>query len=280
MTNLESTNKDIIPKKVFVGMPTYSQMHAQFCISLIYSLRSTSPHTIQLDYEVGESLIPRGRNHISSRFLQSDCTHLLFLDTDLQFNGETIKRLLDHDKDIVCGVYPAKQLKTRYIVNHLDEPLTNADGGLWKVREAGTGAMLIARSVFEKMNSAQDEEGKDGWYQEQGISDGSMVLGYDYFRTGNYNVGKYKGEKVLWTDETVPEGFEFLIGQEHKWYLSEDWYFCQRWIELGGEVFVDPQCAFKHIGQMTYPVQYKDLKEAKEHLEVNAERNGVNIEDL
>jgi hypothetical protein len=37
-------------------------------------------------------------------------------------------------------------------------------------------------------------------------------------------------------------------------YLSEDWFFCQRWLDLGGEVFADTRVVLKHVGMAVYPL--------------------------
>jgi hypothetical protein len=38
-------------------------------------------------------------------------------------------------------------------------------------------------------------------------------------------------------------------------YLSEDWFFCQRWLDLGGQVWGDSRVPLKHIGQIAFPLK-------------------------
>ncbi len=38
-------------------------------------------------------------------------------------------------------------------------------------------------------------------------------------------------------------------------YLSEDWFFCQRWLDLGGEVWADCCVAVRHIGPVVFPLE-------------------------
>ena len=38
-------------------------------------------------------------------------------------------------------------------------------------------------------------------------------------------------------------------------YLSEDWMFCQRWLDIGGKVYGDAGIVLKHIGSAVYPLQ-------------------------
>ena len=48
-------------------------------------------------------------------FLQSDCTHFMFIDADIEFDPMDVLSLMflcdeESDKDIVCGVYPKKHV--------------------------------------------------------------------------------------------------------------------------------------------------------------------------
>ena len=45
-----------------------------------------------------ESLVTRARNILSAMFMESDCTHLFFIDSDIEFDSESILRALAFDK--------------------------------------------------------------------------------------------------------------------------------------------------------------------------------------
>ena len=63
-----------------------------------------------------ESLITRARNTLVAQFLDQcdknpeEHTHLMFIDADISFPAQSIKRMIDYDKDIVTGVYPRKSI--------------------------------------------------------------------------------------------------------------------------------------------------------------------------
>jgi hypothetical protein len=61
-------------------------------------------------YMQNESLITRARNRLTNDFLATDSTHLMFIDADITFNPEYIVRMLNADKDIICGLYPKKEI--------------------------------------------------------------------------------------------------------------------------------------------------------------------------
>ena len=52
------------------------------------------------------------------------------------------------------------------------------------------------------------------------------------------------------------EGETFVQGHTGKRrYLTEDWWFCQSWIDCGGKVFGDARVVLQHIGQITFPLK-------------------------
>jgi hypothetical protein len=46
--------------------------------------------------------------------------------------------------------------------------------------------------------------------------------------------------------------FEPMIEPETGEYLSEDYAFCRRWRDLGGEVWADAESPLTHVGHATY----------------------------
>ena len=57
-----------------------------------------------------ESLVPNARNVLANQFLESQATHLMWIDADIGFNALDIVSMLLADRDIVCGIYPKKEV--------------------------------------------------------------------------------------------------------------------------------------------------------------------------
>ena len=56
-------------------------------------------------------------------------------------------------------------------------------------------------------------------------------------------------------DPLAPEAvmvFETMIEPETGQYLSEDYAFCRRWRDLGGEIWADFQTRMTHVGHAAY----------------------------
>ena len=47
---------------------------------------------------------------MTHQFLESQATHLMWIDSDIGFNAMDIVSMLIADKDIVCGIYPKKEI--------------------------------------------------------------------------------------------------------------------------------------------------------------------------
>jgi hypothetical protein len=45
--------------------------------------------------------------------------------------------------------------------------------------------------------------------------------------------------------------FECMIGDDGT-YLSEDFAFCKRWTDIGGEIWADFNSRLDHVGPMTF----------------------------
>jgi hypothetical protein len=215
-------------KKLFLGVCLNGHTPGPFIGSLVRGI-------CQVRFD-GVCLHPGGiqlfmaRNTIAADFLRSDCTHLLFIDSDLVFEPKDIKRLCSHDVDIVGGLYPIKQEGPLVIcANDYAEPRPVQPSGLQSVRYVGTGFVLIARRVFEMMRATDP--------------DLEFILDYE-------------GAKPEWNFFRSEIRADPHAGGRRR-YLTEDWTFCQDWLDLGGEVHCDRGIFLKHIGQATFPLSYQ-----------------------
>jgi hypothetical protein len=106
------------PAKVFIATPMYGGL----CIGgytegLLNCVQTFMKHRMQMyyGYMTNESLITRARNTLAYDFLDTDATHLMFIDADITFNPEDIVRMVNADKDIICGLYPKKEINWKTV---------------------------------------------------------------------------------------------------------------------------------------------------------------------
>ena len=251
--------------RLFIGLPIYGQPTMAF-VRCLMALQARKPCPIQVEVGQGDG-VGRTRNALTAMFLRSDCTHLLFMDSDLIGDfTDFVTKLLLAKVPVVGGFYPKKQQgKLEWVVNTLPGNPPMRPDNLQPVKYMGTGFLCIAREVFEQMAAAYPELAFREDY-------GSRGLAHDFWSMGARRDGqgeaKMEAAKLLRYLAGVPvkddteKLFRFqlkaLMDQltpDEGRYLSEDWYFCQRWLDLGGEIFGHTLVALRHLGPVIFPLE-------------------------
>jgi hypothetical protein len=187
-----------------------------------------------------DSLITRSRNSLVAKFMdRPDATHLMFVDADITFQPAQILRMAAFGQDVVAGMYPLKirdwseeaigrirageSLETaplRYVGLPCGEPERESVAEFVTGEYAGTGFMLIRRNTFDRMMAAYPEL--------------RFAAAHDRAQQ-NPSPHQY----AL---------FDCMIEPETLHYLSEDYTFCRRWRDIGGQIWLDTQGALVHSG--------------------------------
>lgn len=171
---------------------------------------------------VNESLISRGRNTLTARFLNNKkTTHLFFIDADIGFEPWHVLTVLNHDKDVVCGLYPMKSLPLKWVVNGVPGVDEKRDDYLIEVSKSGTGFMCIKSHVFEELKK------------------------HPAVKPFNNDIGLPKE-----LDQYMYTYFDSAVRENR--YYSEDWTFCENWRDLGGQVWIDSRVLLKHTGYFNF----------------------------
>lgn len=171
------------------------------------------------------------RNILTDEFLTSDADKLLMIDSDILYTPENVGRITSHDEHIVGGLYAKKEKEGRVCCERLPDVNPEPDErGLIPLRYIGTGFMCATRELLNKMIKQFPE--------------------MTYFREGS-------GKKMhdFWT---------VGVHQGSKRYLTEDWWFCQRTIEMGLPVWGDQQVMLQHEGRAIYPLELNERPEGSE----------------
>lgn len=123
----------------------------------------------------GNSLIHLARNYLVKIFLESDCSHLFFIDSDIGFEPADFYRFLDADKDVVAGLYPRRDGRGLYFRRpDTDQPFA-------EIEFAGTGFMCIRRNVFETLAEKMPAlVGQNGGETQYRFFDPHEFMGEDY----------------------------------------------------------------------------------------------------
>ena len=250
--------EEIRKNKFFIATPCYGgQLNEPYFRSVIKMMTFFNGHQIPLAFGTiaNESLVTRARNVLVAYFLASDYTHLMFIDADIEFQTEDILKLYAHKKDVVVGAYPKKGVAWDKIRSNMTDPANKdkelsdrdmasfgsdyainfkfvdketktigVENGLIKLHDAGTGFMMISREAILKMIKAYPE--------------------LKYNNDVNINNADLKDHFYAL--------FDTMIDPVDRRYLSEDYTFCRRWQEIGGDVWLDPSISLNHYGHFCF----------------------------
>jgi hypothetical protein len=141
-----------------------------------------------------------------------DYTHLMWIDSDIIFTPEHFQKLLDHNKNIISGIYMMSNGKQFATVENWDEEYFKANGhfhfmterdikrknhSLIEVDYTGLGFMLVKKGVFESLD-------------------------YPWFQPKFYDIGNCRD------------------------FSSEDVSFCEMIKEKGFKIYVDTDIRVRH----------------------------------
>jgi hypothetical protein len=230
-----------------VATPCFGgQVSVPYVASLLkfqQAIRAYSGLTLKVLFKNGDALITRARASLISQFLDDPAsTHLLFVDADIGFEPEQVIRLIECGADMCAAVYPIKRIDwgkvrqtietgranpaaaaLKYVLEVENPDAVIEKSGFVQVRYAGTGFLMIRRQAVESM-------------------------------CARYSALQYKRDHSI-DAETESSNrfalFECMIGDDGT-YLSEDFAFCKRWIDMGGEIWADLKSKLDHIGPMTF----------------------------
>ena len=223
------------------GLLTLHFMHSVLRLQAACAERGIG---LEIDLMGGDALITRARSRLAARFLaHPEATHILFCDNDIGFQPENVFRLWEVEKPIVAAVCPMKMVdwdraraaakadapdmmaaSLGYVVRFLPTPdkSVKVENGFAQVAYGGTGFLLIQRQAMQKICDA---------HPELKAKMGDM------------------GDKLA---AEAPMIFETMIEPETGQYLSEDYAFCRRWHDLGGEIWADFQARLTHVGATAF----------------------------
>src|ERR1700730_3662423 len=208
-----------------------SSIYAGSISHLQRAVRSLPNLNLTVQMRDGDALITRARANLVTLFLDDPtATHFLLVDADIGFTPEQVFLLIYAGEDEVAAVYPIKRVNWEKAKRALDSNRPNVApaaldyvletddpdrvvmvNGFTRVRYAGTGFLMIRRHVFERM------------------CEHPAYAPLQFFR--EHSVDELAGGPNRFAL------FECMIDPQTGTYLSEDFAFCKRWTDIGGEIW-------------------------------------------
>lgn len=182
--------------RVAICIPCGDEVKAGFAFDLARMTAATAYNDpgVEIRMFMGKSsILPLGRHRLVEDALAADCTHILWLDSDMRFPKHTLHRLLAHQQPLIGCNYSTRVMPVRPVTFQNDEDadariFTEADAeGVESVASTGLGVMLIDLDVYRQIPAP--------WF----------MVGW------NAEAGSYEGEDVYFMRKVRNAGLPVLI---------------------------------------------------------------------
>jgi len=234
------------PYRIFVATPVHSDVSIHYFKACLEFQKECFVRKIQVMFQVMKSsLVTQGRQLCVSGFMESDCTHMLFIDSDISFNYKMIERMINYDKEICLVPYPIKgldfdKIKSRikegstldprvlgnqYTMSVPDPTNVKVENGFIEVERGPAGCMLIKKEVIHKLIKE---------YPEFTINQHTLIDGKLVTRNHMYNF------------------FDTYWNKDDKTYTGEDFYFCKLCKHAGIKMYALIDEYISHHGEFSY----------------------------
>lgn len=239
--------------KLFIATPTRGQVHPRYTASLCQMFTDEcidfeQPYEI-LDVQQWSADVVRARSRFVNFFLtQTDATHLLFLDDDIEVEPKCIRGMLRSGYDFVAAPYPRRE------------------GVLWdRVRLIDAPCHPEALAYHYSLRMLPDWDAAKGFEPDMKdcVEMESVPLGCALLtRKACEDAVNFYASTLTFDDNVkgtmVPTValFQLLFcttGQGRS-LLSEDFSFCERWRRMGRQVrmYLGPGSPVNHWGEHAY----------------------------
>lgn len=234
-------------RKIFIATPTANGiMLSDYVVSIMAMSADLHGRGIGTVYRnIDGPNVALQRDMLAGEFLAGECTHLLFVDSDMAFPAELCSRLLDAGKRLIGTIYAQRRLDLPRLAKlldgrdfhdalalahdwnvHLSDSTITVVDGLCRVDALGTGFLLIERACFTEMLERTE---------------------VPLYSATNHQVKLRAFFRELSEDGAV-------------W--SHDYAFCRRWTGAGGEVWADTNANIKHVGDFRFGMPFRAYLQA------------------
>jgi len=211
-------------RRIALGLLAYNgTLHTRTMMCLMQAVAQCAAQgwaftIIQRD---ADSMVARGRSFLASQFLENpesaNCTDLVFIDTDLAWDGPEFLRLCSHPVDVIGGAYPYKDESGDFPLRWPPDGLME-ENGLWSVQAVTPGFFRVTRRALEKIAREMP------WLEFKDRGNKDNQRSWMFFDNLQRTTGVY----------------------------DEGYIFCERWRQVGGKVWLDPDLNLTHIGMKAF----------------------------
>lgn len=219
-------------KFVYIGIPSRTKGFWDCYTALTMACNIAAQNGIfcAIEPHVGSSLICRARQNITYKFLyeQPQCNYFLQLDDDIQIPQDGIVKLVESNKNVIGGMYSLKSKAGKIALRALGDKIINVKDHpdeIIPIKYISTGCFMQTRDVVQRA--------------------------WDYYKKDrSYIANPRRNDNDISLDR-VALYTPFIYEDE---YLSEDWAYCQRLIDMGEDLFIHTGVKCVHWGLAPYGI--------------------------
>lgn len=214
---MEQVRFDLSGVAVHIGMPVHGNVPPETMMAMVETACALKERGIPFEVKAqyGCSIIDLARNYVADNFLASNATHLFMIDSDMEWSGNHILRLLALGTryPVVAGIYPVKRDPETWAINNSGTVEVD-EFDLLPIDGVGLGFCCVQRWVMETLAA--------------------------------------RAEKVNCLERIVPIARIFQCGVKDGWFQGEDMRFFEDVKGLGVQPLVDPTIRLGHVGSKVF----------------------------
>ena len=260
---------------IFVATPVHSECSIHYTQSLLQFQQACMKKGIMVSFALlKSSLVTQGRNLCVSNFLESTdpYTHFLFIDSDIDFNSETIFSMIEADKEVIAAPYPLKaidwdKIHKRITTKDFDADTLSKMGFTWPIKlenqtqveiKKGDDIRKWLHTYPMKIENPNNVNVERGVIEVTHSPTGCMLIKRQVFDKMMKAYPELKIEQptvVNGQESTKPYYYNFFDTYhepESKRYYGEDFGFCKRWTKIGGKCYLYVADDITHVGEYRY----------------------------
>lgn len=196
----------LIAVPCYTGRPTIEMVASLFC-------QQNVPCKVEFRSVARDPYIDRARNSLVTEFLVgTEATDILFIDDDVGFEAEAIRKISMVRRPFVGGVYPERKDEVHFPFDLLPGEVATDVEGLLEVSMVPTGFLRLNRAIFDIMPHKEVfDKGKRLDFFKKNDEVGEDV---DFCRRWRELGGKVFVMPDISFNHTGPKSWE---GNLHKW---------------------------------------------------------------
>lgn len=204
----------MVDAKVMIGVPTQEYARRADFYDYFNTLNKPPNCVAMFCHDRSPA---HSRNLIVEQAIIYNCTHVLFIDDDMAFKPDALNKLLEHDVDIVSGLYLRREYPHQPLFFDLADDegkclygyLDGIESRMREIVAAGLGFCLIKIGVFEKLEKPWIRLGElasDQWCDDIGFFNRVRKAGFKSYCDTECRVG-HIGTMIIWPNKVDGKWF-------------------------------------------------------------------------